>query len=57
MKKIVKYLAITLSVSALVFTSCEKDSALEDVSNLNEDVIINMNKLDNRTLVTDIDLL
>jgi hypothetical protein len=57
MKKIIKYWALTLSVFALVFTACEKDNISDDVSNLGEDVIINMNKLGNRSFVTDKGLL
>jgi hypothetical protein len=57
MKKIIKFWTLTFSVCALVFTACEKDNVTDDVSNLNEDVIINMNELGNRTLVTDSDVL
>jgi hypothetical protein len=57
MKKIIKYWAFALSVFALVFTACEKENITDDVSNLDEDITINMNRLDNRSLVTDTDLL
>lgn len=57
MKKIIKYWAFALSVFALVFTACEKENVTDDVSNLEEDIIINMNRLENRLLVTDTDLL
>ncbi len=39
------------------FQSCEKDNITEDISNLNDDIIINMNSLDNRALIKDTDLL
>jgi hypothetical protein len=57
MKKIIKYRVFALSVFALVFTACEKENVTDDVSNLDEDIIINMNRLENRLLVTDTDLL
>jgi len=59
MKKNIKFWTLTLSVFALAFTSCEKDnvSDTDDVSNLDEDVIINMNQLEDRTIVTDTELL
>ncbi|MBL4605541.1 MAG: peptidase M10 [Flavobacteriaceae bacterium] len=54
MKKVIKYTVFTILISAFIFTSCESDEDLGDVSNV---TIINMNNLDNRTLVTDDDLL
>ncbi|WP_370103809.1 M57 family metalloprotease, partial [Winogradskyella sp.] len=57
MKKPLKYLAFAISVFALVFTACEKDESIDDTSNFQEDMIINMNDLNNRTLVTDPDML
>jgi hypothetical protein len=57
MKKIIKFWTLTFSVCALVFTACEKDNVIDDVSNLNEEIIINMNELGNRTLVTDSEVL
>ena len=50
---------LTLAGLCLLFSlqSCEKDSVSEDMSNLDEDIIINMNNLENRTLVTDSDVL
>lgn len=57
MKKIIKFWALALSVFALVFTACEKENITDDVSNLDEDIIINMNNLENRTRVTDTDIL
>ena len=57
MKKIIKYWAFALSVFALVFTACEKENVIDDVSNLDENIIINMNRLEDRSLVIDTDLL
>lgn len=57
MKKTIKYWVFTISIFALVFTACQKDEVDDNDSNLEEDVIINMNNLDNRTLVTDSNLL
>jgi hypothetical protein len=57
MKKIIKFCALSLSVFALVFTACEKENVSDDLSNLSEDITINMNELGNRTLVTDTGLL
>ena len=57
MKKIIKYWAFALSVFALVFTACEKENVTDEVSNLDEEIFINMNSLENRTLITDTDLL
>ncbi|MCD2260380.1 M57 family metalloprotease [Psychroserpens luteolus] len=50
---------LTLAGLCLIFSfqSCEKESVTEDISNLDEDIIINMNNLENRTLVTDTELL
>lgn len=52
MKKIIKSSAIALSILAISFTACEKDEISEDISSVDE-TIINSNKLDNRTLITD----
>ncbi|WP_411894761.1 M57 family metalloprotease [Winogradskyella sp. A2] len=58
MKKIIKYSVFAISILALTFTSCEKEEvADDDMSNSFEDIIINTNKLDNRTIVTDKKLL
>lgn len=57
MKHIIKYFAITISVITLVFTSCQKDTAVDDVSAIEEDFIINDTNIGNRTLVTDTNLL
>ncbi|WP_179345576.1 M57 family metalloprotease [Winogradskyella ursingii] len=57
MKKIIKYFAFAIPVFALLFTACEKEEAIEDVSNFSEEIIINMNQLENRTLVDDKELL
>jgi len=57
MKKTIKYWVLTLSVFALIFTACDKDNVEDDPSNFQEDVIINMNELGDRTLVTDTELL
>lgn len=56
MKKI-KFL--TLAGLCLIFSiqSCEKENITEEVSILDEDIIINMNNLENRTVVTDTELL
>ena len=57
MKKLVKNWILLMSVFALVFTACEKDNTAEDeVLNTNGD-IINTTNLENRTVVTDTDLL
>ena len=50
---------LTLAGLCLIFSlqSCEKENVTEDISNVNEDIYINMNSPENRTLVTDIDLL
>ena len=56
MKKI-KFLTLAGLCLIFSFQSCEKESVTEDMSNLDEDIIINMNNLENRTLVTDPDLL
>ena len=53
MKKIIKFWAIALPVFALVFTACQKEDGVDDISNSIEDVVINMNDLGNRSLVTD----
>lgn len=57
MKRTIKYWAFAISIFALVLTACQKDEVNDNVSNLVADIIINMNNLDNRTLVTDSDLL
>ena len=57
MKKTIKYWVLTLTVFAFIFTACEKENAEDEVSNFEEEIIINMNELGNRTLVTDTDLL
>lgn len=56
MKRIIKYWALAISAFALVFTACQKDEVSEDITN-SDDIIINMNNLENRTLVTDSNLL
>ncbi|MBR9914319.1 MAG: peptidase M10 [Algicola sp.] len=50
---------LTLAGLCLIMTSlsCEKEDVSQDISSKNEDVTINMNNLDNRTLVTDAALL
>lgn len=50
---------LTLAGLCLLFSfqSCEKESVTEDMSNLDEEIIINMNNLENRTLVTDTEVL
>ena len=55
--KNVKIIALVSLLGIFAFTACEKDNAIDDVSSLNEDVIINMNELGSRSQVTDIDLL
>jgi len=55
--KNLKFLTLAGLCLLFSFQSCEKESVSEDVSSLNEDAIINMNNLENRTLVTDEDLL
>lgn len=58
MKNSLKYLTLAISVFALVFTACEKDENIDDsTSDFQEDIIINMNNLENRTLVTDPEML
>ena len=57
MKKVIKSTAFAVMISAFVFTSCENEDKLPEVSNLSVDNIINMNNLGNRTLVTDENLL
>lgn len=54
MKKAIKYAVFTVLMSAFVFTSCETNEGLSDVS---VEQIINTNNLENRTLVTDSNLL
>ncbi|WP_298903770.1 M57 family metalloprotease [uncultured Psychroserpens sp.] len=56
MKKI-KFVAIASLCLVFSFQSCEKENITENISNLDEDIIINMNSLENRTLVTDTELL
>ncbi len=47
-----------MSVFALIFTACEKDNTTEDdILNLDEDIFLNTTNLENRTVVTDTDLL
>nr|WP_321222326.1 M57 family metalloprotease [uncultured Psychroserpens sp.] len=50
---------LTLAGLCLLFSlqSCQKDTVTEDISNLDDYAIINMNSLENRTLVTDTELL
>lgn len=57
MKKTIKYWIFTVSVFALALTACQKDEVDNNTSSFDEDIIINMNNLDNRTIVTDADLL
>lgn len=57
MNKVIKYGAYALCAFAFVLTACQKEEIDAEVSNSDEDVIINMNNLDNRTLVTDSELL
>ncbi|MFP4846640.1 M57 family metalloprotease [Winogradskyella sp. PE311] len=57
MKKIIKIWAVSLAAFALVFTACQKDTVDEDSLNQNDDIIINMNKLGSRTVVTDSEIL
>ena len=56
MKKI-KFWALASLCLVFSIQSCEKENVTEDISNLDEEVIINMNNLGNRTLVTDTELL
>lgn len=55
--KNVKIIALVFLIGIFAFTACEKDNVADDVSNLNENVIINMNELGKRSLITDTDLL
>ena len=48
-----KYAAFTLVMSAFIFTSCETDDKMPEVSDLSAENVINMNSLQGRTLVTD----
>ncbi|SHH31748.1 M57 family metalloprotease [Winogradskyella jejuensis] len=58
MKNLAKNWIALLSVIALVFTACEKDKTAEDdLLNLNEDIFLNTTDLQNRTVVTDAELL
>ena len=57
MKQITKYLVFTIALFTLVFTACQKEDVNNELENSIDEIIINMNKLDNRTLVTDNDLL
>jgi hypothetical protein len=57
MKKLIRYSLFIMTTSAFIFTSCEKEEVTNDLSNSNEETVINMNKLGNRTLVTDRDML
>ena len=52
MKRIIKYWALSISVFALVFTACQKDEVTEDITT-SEEIIINMNNLENRSVITD----
>ncbi|WP_422105611.1 M57 family metalloprotease [Winogradskyella sp.] len=57
MKRIIKYWAFALSVFALVITACQKDEVNNEVANVEEDAIINTNKIGDRTPITDSKLL
>ncbi len=56
MNKIIKYGAYALCVLAFVLTACQKEDIETEPTSL-DDIIINTNNLDNRTLVTDSDIL
>lgn len=56
MKKI-KFLTLAGLCLIFSFQSCEKENVTDEISNLDEDIVINMNNLENRTVVTDSDLL
>jgi hypothetical protein len=55
MKKIIKYAAFSLLALAFSFSSCETNEEVVDVPTVSalEGMLINMNSLGNRTLVTD----
>ncbi|MBC3844979.1 peptidase M10 [Winogradskyella echinorum] len=57
MKNTIKYWAFALSIFGLMFTACEKDNVQDETLSLEEEVIINMNELGSRTLITDTDLI
>lgn len=57
MKKTIRYWAFATSIFALILTACQKDEVDENLLNEYDDIIINMNNLENRTLVTDSNLL
>ena len=51
--KNIKRIAILVVFGIFTFTACQKETIEADVSNLYEDIVINMNDLGDRTLVTD----
>jgi hypothetical protein len=57
MKKVIKSAGLALLVSAFVFTSCETEETMPNISDVSADNIINTNGIGNRTLVTDSALL
>ena len=57
MKKVIRLAGLALLVSAFVFTACETEENLPNVSDTSADNIINLNSIGNRTLVTDATLL
>lgn len=57
MKNLIKSSIILLSAVLLVFTSCEKEASAEDEFLIDQDIIINANDLENRTAITDPELL
>lgn len=57
MKNLMKPWIVLLSALVLVFASCEKDASAEDEFLIDQDIIINANNLENRTAVTDTELL
>lgn len=57
MKKTIGYWAFATSIFALILTACQKDEVDDNLLSEYDDIIINMNNLENRTLVTDSNLL
>ena len=55
--KNVKIIAIVFLLGIFAFTACQKESIVDETSSLDEEVIINMNDIGKRTLVTDTKLL
>ncbi|MFD1063971.1 M57 family metalloprotease [Winogradskyella litorisediminis] len=57
MKNLMKPWIVCLSAFLLFFASCEKDTSTDEELLVDEDIIINATNLENRTAVTDIELL